>query len=128
MQSISTVVFEVVVFLGSVLVTAGRAPAQEVAPPPGFIPGQDADTSGSAPAAPRFFPGQDAYRHPESGSGQGAGPASYFQDAGDPYQPQETFPSYPPVAGPVLFGPDVTALPRIWFRAEALYWWTKSSP
>jgi hypothetical protein len=128
MQSKSAVVFEVVVLLGSVVATAGRAPAQDVAPPPGFIPGQDADTSATAPAAPRFFPGPDAYRRTESGSGPGAGPSGYIQDPGDPYQPQEIFPSYPPVAGPVLFGPDVTALPRIWFRAEALFWWTKSSP
>jgi hypothetical protein len=125
MQTKSALALEFVVLLGSVLVAANRAQAEDVAPPPGFIPGQESDSSGVATPAPRFLPGEEAYRRTGPGSGPDFGPNNYFPDAGDPYEP---FQPYPSAASPVLFAPDVTALPRVWFRAEALYWWTKASP
>ncbi len=120
----SSAILESVVVLVLILAGAVNVRAQDVAPPPGFIPGQESDSFPRESATPRFLPGQDAYRRADGGAGQ----YDYFPDPEDAYQPQQPFQPYLPPAGPVLFGPDVTPLPRLWFRAEALYWWTKASP
>lgn len=104
-------------FLCVALVAVVSAAAQDVAPPPGFVPGQEIEAAPGA-AAESYVPYQDAYPR------QGAGPDQDFTHPGtaDSFWTNQT----PP--GPILFGPDVTPFPRLWLRAEALYWWTKDSP
>jgi len=105
-----------------VLSTTVVAFAEDVNPPPGFIPGQDSDAAPGA-ATPRFLPYQDTTPRQD-----------VFPDQNQTYQaPANPYTPYGPPAGqvlpgPVLFPPDVTPFPRVWFGAEALYWWTKDSP
>src|SRR5437899_1312280 len=78
--------------------------ADDVAPPPGFVPGQEADSSPSAPPTPGFLQSQDARRRGDFNPGQ----TDYFPDADDRYQPYQPVQQYATPSAPVLFGPDVT--------------------
>ena len=106
-----------------VLLVAGAASAfgQDVAPPPGFVPGQNANVVPTTPPAPGILPTQNFNLYENNNPGQRYLPAQgdLYPEAGAPYQP-------PP--GPILVGPELMPMPRFWLRAEALYWWTKASP
>ena len=113
-----------VAVFGCILTSSAGSLAQDVVPPPGFIPGQETDSTPGPTSPPSFLKNHDSWRRPEANQGQ----PDYFPDASDAYRPYEPVQTYAPPAVPVLFGPDVTPLPRFWLRAEALYWWTKDSP
>ena len=112
-----------------VLLLAGAAnvDAQDVAPPPGFAPGQSGDVFTPSPPAPGILPGGNFHSYQNDYSQQNMAPAQgdFYPQPGAPDQPYQP---YQVPAGPVLFGPQVMPLPRLWLRAEALYWWTKASP
>jgi hypothetical protein len=124
MQMNSRFVLGVVAVLGGITAATASAFADDVAPPPGFVPGQDAESLPDKTSAPGFLERQDAWRHGDWKPGE----TDYFPDADDPFRPHQPVGTYALPPAPVLFGPDVTPLPRVWFRAEALYWWTKASP
>src|SRR5262245_3645020 len=98
-----------VVFMGTV-----AASAQDVTPPPGFVPGQAFD-SPSGTASPPFLsrenstPRQDVF--PDQNS--------TYPGAVDPYRPipYSTSPGPMLAPGPILYPADVTPIPRFWFRA-----------
>ncbi len=113
-----------IVVLGGILLVTASVLAQDVAPPPGFVPGQGTDSPPADPPTPGFLQSHDATRRRDFNPGQ----SDYFPETDDRYQPYQSVQTYPPPVVPVLFGPDVTPLPRVWLRAEALYWWTKASP
>jgi hypothetical protein len=95
--------------------------------PPGFTPGQDDSTvTNPAPiASPRTYSGSSDFsnafsnQYPDSISGATPYPAPPRVDRGRIFQ-------QPPE--PTLVLDDEPSMPRLWFRAEALYWWSKSSP
>ncbi len=123
----------ILTILAFVLTGTIAASAQDVSPPPGFLPGQDSGSS-SGPPTPQFPQYQDAQPRQMPAPNQGPN----YPGAADPFQPYPNQPysnqPYQTPAGPmfpaapVLFPPDVLPFPRFWFGAEALYWWTKDSP
>lgn len=98
-----------------ILALSAQGAAQDFVPPPGFSPGQDEDLT-PAPA-PRSRTGPATDYPPQLPPARG----SWFPDS-------SPLPASEPPLGPVLLTPDVAPIPRVWLRAEALYWWTKSSP
>ncbi len=113
-------------FAALLLLLAGAAivRAQDVVPPPGFVPGQGGDIYTPPAPRPGILPSENFNSVQDQASQQGVAPSQgdYYPQSGVPYQPYEV------PAGPLLFGPGIMPLPRVWLRAEALYWWTKASP
>lgn len=113
------------------LVSVATVSAQNVIPPPGFVPGQEDDIPISpispppppVPHEPRVFTGigddTDPYTNFNS-----AGPARRYGATGRGSVAR----TFPPLGPPELIVDDGPPLPIVWFRAEALYWWSKSSP
>ena len=108
--------------VGLVLVGGLNVWAQDP-PPPGFAPTEN-------------VPGQEDVSHPGSFFSQYAVPKSdstftpddradhgdSFTDSHAPYR------TYAAPASSTLIAADAWPLPRLWLKAEALYWWTKASP
>ena len=128
----------ILVSLGVLLAGGVTASAQNVIPPPGFVPGQEDDLPPTPPQEPRGF---------TNGANQwgtnGPTPPAPLQDSriysgsgddtpmyGGPGGPARRYGrrTFPPPAAPDLIVNDGPPLPIVWFRAEALYWWSKSSP
>jgi hypothetical protein len=109
-----------------VLFVAGAANVfgQDIAPPPGFVPGQSVDVAPTPPPLPGILPAQNFNSDQNNSSRQSYIPAEgeFYPEPGTPYQP------YQPPPRAILLSPDVMPMPRLWLRAEALYWWTKASP
>lgn len=119
--------------------------AQNMIPPPGFVPGQEDDIPPTPPQEPRVFPDSTSQwgtngpisppltENPRiySGStdhiplyGSPGGPARRY-GARNRTRDVRTFPQ---PASPELIVSDGPPLPIVWFRAEALAWWSKNSP
>jgi len=111
--------------LGLILVGSANLFAQAVAPPPGFVPGSSDEYVPSAPPEPGIVSGQEEYSKPFGYS------SSPITSGGSPIVSRGTG-SFPyglrPPEPPVLFSDDGPPLPKLWFKAEALYWWSKGSP
>ncbi len=115
------------------LILIGGTPlwAQNVVPPPGFVPGQDDGTPPSPPADSLAYPrsrtssGSGDYPNPFGNPGPNSDPEFDPVVPGGTQRPQ-TFraPSIPTT----LFVEDGPPMPRVWFKAEALFWWSKNSP
>ena len=111
-----------VALLGTVAVRA------QDPPPPGFAPaqngsGQDDPGPSNGSGSTSFFsqfatPGSDTSRVPDAGADQGDTNSS----TPAPYE------SYGPPPRPILIPSEAWPAPRLWLKAEALYWWTKASP
>ncbi|HLJ11913.1 MAG TPA: BBP7 family outer membrane beta-barrel protein, partial [Planctomycetaceae bacterium] len=107
-------------WLGFFLTSSAVASAQDIVPPPGFSP---APGGTAAPPAARIV-----------GDPENLPPAGDFDDpygrrsqlSYDPTTPYSPYSPSPPV--PAYFGADTWLAPRVWVRAEFLYWWTKASP
>jgi len=107
--------------------------AQNVIPPPGFVPGQGDDV----PPTPPQEPPEPRWTPPASrtftGSSDDSTPYSYSSSGRD-YDQVRSMPRAgrggtfrQPIVPEVVLD-DGPPLPRVWFRAEALYWWSKASP
>ena len=112
----------IIASLGLILAMINPVFAQSVAPPPGFAPAPDDDTALSPPPEKRIF----------TGSGDDFEPRRTFGPENEPLtrryglnRSERTFRE--PVA-PAAILDDGPPLPRVWFRGEALYWWSKGSP
>lgn len=114
-----------IVYCGLILLLLGigSAAAQDFSPPPGFAPGEDEAAPAPPAVPPKTFAESEPLPRRSIASRQDADPrpTEIFSQPEDPYAP------YPP-PGAFLFPADATPLPRFWFSAEALYWWTESSP
>jgi len=117
--------------VGLLLCAAGKSWAQDP-PPPGFAPAEDgpaADDAGPAntPNRGSFFsqysaPPPDTNRPSYVGGDQGAGNNGAY--SGVPFRPEVPYQSQNTV--PII--QDAWPSPRLWLKAEALYWWTKAAP
>jgi hypothetical protein len=121
-----------------------NATAQDVTPPPGFLPGAPpparitGESSGGSSNGPGFLQRFGSSAASQQASGQGddfliqgdreAQPPAPFSSDVPPTSPSYSGGSFiPPESHPILSAPPIYA-PRFWLKAEALYWWTKSSP
>jgi hypothetical protein len=129
---------------GLCLAVGANASAQDVSPPPGFSPsappaaritGEPDSEDGTSPR-PGFLKRLTNSFSPRQASNQEEDP--FIKDipnapsgVSDPYSSPS--PSYsngrymPPETHAVFPAPTISG-PRLWLRAEALYWWTKDSP
>ena len=119
--------FIVVICLGLFLAGGVNVYSQTVAPPPGFAPGQGDESPPSPLSEARIYSGHGNYSNPYND-------LSADDDSnviGGPFRPPavprrvRTFRTPPET---VLLTNDEPAMPRVWFRGEAIYWWSKSSP
>ena len=99
------------------------ASAQDVVPPPGFSPGQVDDASPDPMPEPRIFSGSSN----ESDVYDGSMPGSYPNRSRGMGRGRR-YGHFPQPISPVLIDDAEPGLPRVWFRADALLWWSKSSP
>ncbi|HTI52278.1 MAG TPA: BBP7 family outer membrane beta-barrel protein, partial [Planctomycetaceae bacterium] len=123
--------------LGLLLTAAVPAAAQVAPPPPGFTP---ADEVEAPPPASGFLQNHGLLKPPRLLGRQvdavSAEDQSYFNGPPPPLPysdgARETewsrYDRPPPQPVVVEQTPVVLDAPRVWLRAEALYWWTKSSP
>jgi|GEM_PF-751140 hypothetical protein len=118
-----------IVAYGMMLAMGKSAAAQSVAPPPGFSPGQDGgdDALPSPPAEPRIYTGHGDYTNPYSNSNFGYD-ANPFADPAQPTVAPRRIRTFRTPPATVLIPDEEPAMPRIWFRGEALLWWQKASP
>ncbi len=113
---------------GLILAGSLNVSAQNVVPPPGFVPG-GVDDSPATPM-PLSPPDQRVY------SGTGDGSEVYDGSNSNRYPNHErAYPRNPrrinpitSISPPVFVADAEPPLPRVWFRPEALLWWSKSSP
>lgn len=119
--------------LGLILVAEAAVRAQDIVPPPRFSPTQEGVP---VPPAPGIGPNSGSSRGSTgfSASDKAAPlldrpfPSVVPGTGGTPWEPDGPFPPYNPNPGPIIVAEPVWPSPRLWFRAEALYWWTKASP
>lgn len=120
-----------------ILTAVANVDAQDVVPPPGFAPAPDGV---SVPPAPHILPDSSSLpvsRQAFDQRNETASQGDQFFDSQSPYRsyqaPQDPpyfergaapYPPYPDIP-PVV---PVYAYSRFWLKADALYWWTKSSP
>ena len=105
--------------LSLLLVSGMPASAQPVLPPPGFAPGE-VDDSTFVPSPDRYTGSDSDSQIFDSTSSQGY-PRRNRILSGDRRIAAER-------GTRVLIEDDEPPLPRVWFRSEALLWWSKSSP
>lgn len=116
-------------------IAGGELFAQNRVGPPGFVPTPDLDspsnpTSSPSPA-PRTYSGSSEFpgapvntygdQYPNAISN-----ATPYPDPSQGRIRRRTFRQ--PATPAVILIEDEPPMPRIWFRGEALYWWSKSSP
>jgi hypothetical protein len=98
--------------------------AQTPSGPPGFVPDQTDDTTPSLAQPPRTYTGSInngfSVATPYPNSAIGARPYNLQDPA--------TTRVFTQPSSPILILDAEPAMPTIWFKAEALYWWSKSSP
>ena len=101
--------------------------AQTVPPPPGFSPGSIDDPNEVPPSPTQQFKG--------SSDSDPFGATVLDRPLTKGTTQDDRFSEFPPrarayrVRDPMLvFADDERPMPRFWFRAEALLWWSKSSP
>ena len=117
----------IVACVGIILAGSMNALAQNVLPPPGFAPGRVDDSTSGPETVPSPEPRTD------SGSRAGSEVVDESIPGGYPVR-ERMFPRLPrrgnPITtiSPVLVAEPEPPLPRVWFRPEALLWWSKSSP
>ncbi len=105
--------------LSLLLVSGMPAAAQPVLPPPGFVPGE-ADDATFVPSSDRYTGSGSDSQIFDSTSSQGY-PRRNLILSGDGRIAAER-------GTRVLIEDDEPPLPRVWFRPEALIWWSQSSP
>ncbi len=119
--------FTIVACVGIILTGSMNALAQNVVPPPGFVPGGVDDSISSpepiAPPEPRIFSGSGDASDVFNGSSSGGYPD---RERLYPRSPRRGNPITS--ISPILAAEAEPPLPRVWFRPEALLWWSKSSP
>ena len=110
--------------LGLVVTGSANVFAQNIAPPPGLDPGRRDEYVPFPPPEPGIVSGQDEYSKP---FGYSSSPTSSSES---PTVSRGTgiFPYGLRPPEPVVFSDDGPPLPQLWFKAEALYWWSKGSP
>ena len=123
-HSLQMVTFSLMACVSLVLLVSLPASAQEIVPPPGFSPGQIDDAPSSPLPSPHVF------------SGSGDDSTVFDGSSSDGYPTRNRilprgrarYGKRPESIHPVLVEEAEPALPRVWFRPEALLWWSKSSP
>ncbi len=122
MQYVTIIACVVMTLAGSM-----DALAQNVVPPPGFVPGGVDDSTSSpepiAPPAPRIFSGSAEDSGIYNGS---SADGDILRERVSPRSPRRRNPITS--ISPILYPEVEPPLPRVWFRPEALLWWSKSSP
>jgi hypothetical protein len=110
------------------IIVGNQAFAQSFTPPPGFAPEQDDDSPSASPSPSpsRIDSGHDDGVNPyrDSDSIYGPGTAESSKSSVLPRRIR-TFRTPPDT---VVITDAEPAMPRFWFRGEALYWWSKGSP
>ena len=113
---------------GLILAGSLNATAQNVVPPPGFVPGGVDDSPAIptplAPPEQRVYSGSGDGAEVYNGSSSGRYPT---HDLAYPRNPRRVNP-ITSISPPVLIAEAEPPMPRVWFRPEALLWWSKSSP
>lgn len=97
--------------------------AQDVVPPPGFSPGHVDDSSPVPVTEPKVFSGDSHDSELYDGIISGG-----YPNRSRALTRSRRYGRFPQPISPVLIEEAEPALPRVWFRSEALLWWSKSSP
>ena len=107
-----------------VLVSHAIVAAQTIVHPPGFSPGQIDDSIPDPPTEPQVFSGSGDASEVFDGSSA----ASYPNRNRILPRGRGRYGRLPATISPVIDDETEPGLPLVWFRAEALLWWSKASP